>query len=76
MKYIIGTLIRKAIDLGPKKLKGKSNDKLWQKLILTPYDYAPDMLNNKVAKDFMTKIEFRHGGQKFDGIYIFSRNRS
>jgi 2-methylcitrate dehydratase len=37
--------------------------------MLSPYDYAPDAINNKVARDLMSRITFEHGGPDYDAKY-------
>ena len=37
--------------------------------MLTPYDYSKDAINNKVTRELMPKIQFIHGGEKYDSKY-------
>lgn len=60
MAYIIGTLVRKALEQG-------SSD--WQELMLMPEDYDDKALFNKVTRSLMDKIEFQHGGKEYDRRY-------
>lgn len=66
MVYIVATLLRKAVELG---VEGATTDDLWQKLMLSPYDYSPDAINNPATRAIMTQIEFEHGGEEYDTRY-------
>jgi hypothetical protein len=56
MVYIISTILRKALkkhDI----LKDKPDiEKLWKTLMLTPFDYGEDALNNPITRKLMEKI--------------------
>jgi 2-methylcitrate dehydratase len=60
MAYIIGTLVRKALE------QGRSD---WKSLMLMPEDYDDDALFQKVTRSLMSKIEFEHGGPDYDRRY-------
>jgi 2-methylcitrate dehydratase len=60
MVYIVGTLLRKALTLQ------KAG---WIELMLEPYDYAVDAINNERTHSLMEKIEFFHGGKEYDDRY-------
>ncbi|MBS1716099.1 MAG: MmgE/PrpD family protein [Armatimonadetes bacterium] len=68
MVYIVGTLLRKAIELRG-ELKGLKNDGLWKQLMLSPYDYDLPSINNKATREIMAKIQFEHGGPDYDAKY-------
>jgi len=42
---------------------------LWKELILTPYDYSKDALNDPDTRDLMSKMSFEHGGPEYDRRY-------
>lgn len=60
MVYIIGTLLRKALET-----KGST----WKELILLPEDYHEAALHNPLTRSLMDRIEFQHGGQEYDDKY-------
>ena len=60
MVYIIATLLRKALS---KKAAG------WTELMLDPYDYCPEAINNKRTRSLMERIAFEHGGEEYDKRY-------
>ncbi|MEZ6318461.1 MAG: MmgE/PrpD family protein [Phycisphaerales bacterium] len=60
MVYIIATLLRKALS---KKAVG------WPELMLDPYDYCPEAINNKRTRAIMERIAFEHGGPDYDKRY-------
>lgn len=60
MLYIVGTLLRKAFQL---QRSG------WQALMLMPEDYSDDALHDTVTREWMQRIEFRHGSDEFDRNY-------
>ncbi|GJM19933.1 MAG: hypothetical protein DHS20C14_21460 [Phycisphaeraceae bacterium] len=60
MVYIIATLLRKAL----------SKQKIgWTELMLDPYDYCPEAINNKRTRALMERIQFEHGGKEYDDRY-------
>jgi 2-methylcitrate dehydratase len=72
MVYIVGTLLRKAIEAAKKagnpKL-GATNDEYWKSLMLGPYDYDPASIKNPATRAIMAKMEFAHGGAEYDRRY-------
>jgi 2-methylcitrate dehydratase len=60
MVYIIATLLRKAFD---SKRAG------WSELMLMPGDYDDASLLHPLTRRLMERIEFRHGGRKYDEKY-------
>ena len=60
MVYIIATLLRKAFET-------KQTD--WPHLILLPDDYNDAALFHPLTRQFMSKIEFNHGGPEYDAQY-------
>jgi 2-methylcitrate dehydratase len=72
MVYIVGTLLRKAIEAakasGNPKL-GATNDEYWKSLMLGPYDYDPKSIKNEATRALMAKMEFAHGGAEYDRRY-------
>ncbi len=73
MLYIVATMLRKAIDSAAKgQFKPDttdSHDAVWKQLMLAPWDYAPDALNNSATRALMAKITFEHGGPEYDARY-------
>lgn len=60
MVYIIATLLRKAYQ---QQTSG------WKELMLMPADYEPVALHDPLTRKLMERIEFRHGGSKYDRLY-------
>lgn len=60
MVYIIATLLRKAFEQG-----GGG----WRELMLVPADYDEEKLVDPLTRQFMDRIEFRHGGPEYDEKY-------
>ena len=72
MVYIVGTLLRKAIEAAKKlgnPTLGKHNDEYWKSLMLGPYDYDPTSIKNPATRAIMAKMEFAHGGSEYDRRY-------
>lgn len=71
MVYIVSTLLRKAIEKRAKdrELPMGRTDELWKALMLNPYDYHADAIDNPKTRALMEKIEFRHGGDEYDSKY-------
>lgn len=68
MVYIVSTLLRKAIESGD-SLKAMGSDELWKTLMLSPYDYGQEAIQNPSTRELMTKVEFEHGGPEYDAKY-------
>jgi 2-methylcitrate dehydratase len=68
MVYIIATLLRKAYEARQAGWDGKDG---WQRLMLTPADYADDdsALFHPLTRRLMQQIDFRHGGPDYDRRY-------
>jgi 2-methylcitrate dehydratase len=68
MLYIVATLLRKAYEARRTGWDGKDG---WQRLMLTPADYAEDesALFHPLTRRLMQQIDFRHGGPDFDRRY-------
>jgi 2-methylcitrate dehydratase len=60
MVYIIGTLLRKAIETGARS---------WDALMLMPDDYSDAALFHPLTRRLMERIDFRHGGAEYDAKY-------
>jgi 2-methylcitrate dehydratase len=60
MVYIIGTLLRKAIEQ-------KTAD--WKALMLSPFDYNAEAIRHSTTRALMEKIAFEHGGPEYDRRY-------
>lgn len=72
MVYIIGTMLRKALDIAHERGNTKladGNDAWWKALMLSPFDYNADAVFNKRTRSLMDKIEFEHGGEEYDSRY-------
>jgi 2-methylcitrate dehydratase len=60
MVYIIGTLLRKAIEQ-------KTGD--WKSLMLLPEDYSDEAIVHPQTRKLMERIAFEHGGPEYDAKY-------
>jgi 2-methylcitrate dehydratase len=60
MVYIVATLMRKAFETG------KAG---WRELMLVPQDYDEIRILDPLTREFIDKIEFRHGGREYDDKY-------
>jgi len=72
MVYIVSTMLRKAsefIELEGTALFEESNDDVWKRLMLTPFDFDANAINNKTTRVIMKTIEFVHGGETYDEKY-------
>lgn len=72
MVYIVSTMLRKAseaMDEDGASLFESSNDEVWKRLMLTPYDFDSDAINNKSTRSIMELITFNHGGESYDEKY-------
>lgn len=73
MVYIVSRLLRKAIYREERMLppleKDLTSDDLWCVLMLTPFDYSPEALGDPKTREFMSLIEFEHGGREYDAKY-------
>jgi 2-methylcitrate dehydratase len=72
MVYIVGTLLRKAVEKAAQMKTGKiadGNDAMWKTLFLSPYDYDPAAIANKTTRAYMAKMAFEHGGPEYDAKY-------
>lgn len=68
MVYIVATMLRKAIEAGSTGSE-VCTDELWRALMLSPYDYHLDAINNVLTRQLMDKIAFEHGGPEYDAKY-------
>jgi 2-methylcitrate dehydratase len=72
MVYIVSTMLRKAQDLAESEGKGffaQSNDEVWKRLMLTPYDFDLDAITNETTRLIMDSVYFVHGGEEYDRQY-------
>jgi 2-methylcitrate dehydratase len=72
MVYIVSTMLRKAEEIasveGAEFFK-QSNDSVWKRTMLTPYDFDTDAINNETTRSIMETILFEHGGDDYDKNY-------
>jgi 2-methylcitrate dehydratase len=69
MVYIVGTLLRKAIEQRGEWTHGEGTDRLWKGLMLSPHDYSADAIEHPTTRALMEKIAFEHGGREYDDKY-------
>jgi 2-methylcitrate dehydratase len=69
MVYIVGTMLRKAIENAVLVRDASGSDSVWKAIMLLPYDYSPSAINNKQTRDLMALMEFEHGGPDYDAKY-------
>ena len=72
MVYIVSTMLRKAqeaVASEGKEFFAQSNDEVWKRLMLTPYDFDEDAVTNRATRSIMETIFFEHGGQEYDEKY-------
>lgn len=69
MVFIVGRLLKKAIDARDELASGIGNDGIWKRLMLSPYDYAPEAIFDPATREVMGLIEFEHGGPEYDRGY-------
>ena len=72
MVYIVSTMMRKVCELinaEGTSLFESSNDDVWKRLMLTPYDFDSDAINNPATRSIMETITFGHGGRAYDEKY-------
>jgi 2-methylcitrate dehydratase len=70
MVYIISTLLRKAMDIGPSIFDGVvSFEDLWKKLMLEPHDYSNESIYHPRTRALMEKFTIEYGGPEYDAKY-------
>jgi len=69
MVYIVGTMLRKAIENAVLVRDAQGSDAVWKAIMLLPYDYSPTAINNKQTRELMALMEFEHGGPDYDAKY-------
>lgn len=69
MVYIVGTMLRKAMERADRLKGAAGTDAVWKEIMLLPYDYAPEAINNPKTRELMALIEFEHGGPDYDAKY-------
>ena len=72
MVYIVSTMLRKAQECA--EVEGvsffkQSNDAIWKRIMLTPYDFDAGAVNNNKTRAIMETIFFEHGGEEYDEKY-------
>lgn len=72
MLYIVSTLLRKAIETreisSPESLPTTS-DAWWMEIMLGPFDYSAEAINDTRTRELMAKVSFEHGGAEYDRRY-------
>ena len=70
MMYIVSTILRKAMDIGPSIFDGIITfEDLWKKTMLEPKDYSPDAIYNERTRQLMEKFTIEYGGPDYDIKY-------
>ena len=72
MVYIVATMLRKAEEVAKQvgaDFFNFSNDEVWKRLMLTPYDFEFDAIQNETTRSIMETIFFEHGGSEYDEKY-------
>ena len=72
MVYIVSTMLRKAEEIYKSDgvdFFAQSNDDVWKRIMLTPYDFDIDAINNETTRSIMETIFFEHGGDEYDRNY-------
>ena len=72
MIYIVSTMLRKAREVASSDgaaFFAQSNDEIWKRLMLTPYDFDNDAINNQATRVIMDTVSFVHGGSDYDEKY-------
>lgn len=67
MVFIVSRLLKKGIDARA-ELPADS-DGVWKRLMLSPYDYSPEAINDPETREIMSLIAFEHGGAVYDRGY-------
>jgi 2-methylcitrate dehydratase len=72
MVYIVSTMLRKAQEIVASEgvvFFTQSNDEIWKRLMLTPYDFDLDAITHDSTRAIMDTIVFEHGGKEYDDKY-------
>ncbi|MBC8203375.1 MAG: MmgE/PrpD family protein [Planctomycetes bacterium] len=72
MVYIVSAMLRKAQEVAKQEgaeFFNRSNDEVWKRLMLTPYDFDADAISHPTARAIMETISFEHGGKEYDEKY-------
>jgi 2-methylcitrate dehydratase len=69
MLYIVATVLRKAKESASLVASARSTDDVWKLLMLLPYDYNAEAIQNPVTRQLMECIVFEHGGPEYDAKY-------
>jgi len=72
MVYIVSTMLRKAEEISKSDGVGffaQPNDDVWKRIMLTPYDFDIDAINDETTRSIMETIFFEHGGDEYDKNY-------
>jgi 2-methylcitrate dehydratase len=69
MVYIVATMLRKAIENRDLLSSRAGTDSVWKAVMLSPYDYSADAIQNRTTRELMAKIDFEHGGPEYDAKY-------
>lgn len=72
MVYIVSTMLRKAQEIAEAEGAAffeQSNDDVWKRIMLTPYDFDARAVHNANTRAIMETIFFEHGGEEYDKKY-------
>ncbi len=72
MLYIVSTMLRKAIEtqeLSASATNPKTSDEWWKEIMLGPYDFSAEAINDPRTRELMGKVAFEHGGAEYDRRY-------
>jgi len=72
MVYIVSAMLRKAQEVAKREgaeFFNRSNDEVWKRLMLTPYDFDADAMFHPTTRAIMETISFEHGGAEYDDKY-------
>lgn len=66
LAFIISRILVKALRAGKVP---STMDEAWMGLMLSPYDYGKDALQDPDTRAIMSKVSFSHGGPEYDAKY-------
>lgn len=72
MLYIVSTMLRKAINAYELACGGPlptTSDQWWKEIMLSPWDYSAEAIQDPTTRSIMDKVVFDHGGPDYDRRY-------